>query len=91
MDIAITIIRNTLLLLIDIVQIGFLLRAVMSWFDPERSGRFSAFLYLVTEPMILPIRALCEKKNWFQSTPIDVPFLITLLVLSLLQTVIRIL
>ena len=83
--------RQTLLLLIDVVDVAFLLRAILSWFDPERSGRFSAFLFMVTEPMILPVRALCYKKNWFQSTPLDVPFLITILLLSLLQTIIRIL
>ena len=52
---------------------------------------FSTFLYLVTEPLIVPVRTLCYKKNWFQSTPLDVPFLITILLLSLLQTIIRIL
>ena len=41
--------------------------------------------------MIIPVRALCVKKNWFQQTPLDVPFLITILLLSLLQTIIRIL
>lgn len=91
MELAIYIMRQTLLLLIDVVDVAFLLRAILSWFDPERSGRFSAFLFMVTEPMILPVRALCYKKNWFQSTPLDVPFLITILLLSLLQTIIRIL
>lgn len=91
MELAIYVMRQTLLLLIDVVQIAFLLRAIFSWFDPERSGRFSNFLFLVTEPMILPVRALCIKKNWFQQTPLDIPFLITVLLLSLLQTLIRIL
>lgn len=91
MELAIYVMRQTLLLLLNVVDIAFLLRAILSWFDPERSGRFSAFLFLVTEPLIVPVRALCYKKNWFQSTPLDVPFLITILLLSLLQTIIRIL
>ena len=91
MELAIYVMQRTLLLLIDVVQVAFLLRAVLSWFDPERSGRFSNFLFLVTEPMIIPVRALCVKKNWVQQTPLDVPFLITILLLSLLQTIIRIL
>lgn len=88
MELAIFFIRQTLVLLIDVLEVAFLLRAILSWFDPERSGRFSAFLFLVTEPVILPIRALCQKQNWFQQTPLDVPFLITILLLSLLQTLI---
>lgn len=91
MELAIYVMRQTLLLLIDVVQVAFLVRAILSWFDPERSSRLSNFLILVTEPMILPVRALCQKKNWFQQTPLDVPFLITVLLLSLLQTLIRIL
>lgn len=91
MELAIYVMRQTLLLLIDAVQVALLVRAILSWFDPERSSRLSNFLMLVTEPMILPVRALCQKKNWFQQTPLDVPFLITVLLLSLLQTLIRIL
>lgn len=91
MELAIYVMRQTLLLLLNVVDVAFLLRAILSWFDPERSGRFSAFLFLVTEPLIVPVRALCYKRNWFQSTPLDVPFLITILLLSLLQTIIRIL
>lgn len=91
MELAIYVMRRTLLLLIDVVQVAFLLRAIFSWFDPERSGRFSNFLFLVTEPMILPVRALCAKRNWFQQTPLDIPFLITVLLLSFLQTLIRVL
>lgn len=90
MELAIYVMRQTLLLLIDAVQVALLVRAILSWFDPEHSSRLSNFLMLVTEPMILPVRALCQKKNWFQQTPLDVPFLITVLLLSLLQTLIRI-
>ena len=91
MEVAVYVLRQTLLLLIDVVQVAFLKRAILSWFDPERSWRVSAFLFLVTEPLIMPIRTLCYKRNWFQETPLDIPFLITILVLSLLQTLIRIL
>ena len=48
MELAVYIMRRTLLLLIDVVDVAFLLRAIFSWFDPERSWRFSTFLYLVT-------------------------------------------
>lgn len=90
MELAIYVMQRTLLLLIDVVQVAFLLRAVLSWFDPERSGRFSNFLFLVTEPMISGAGAL-RKEELVPAIPLDVPFLITILLLSLLQTIIRIL
>ena len=57
--------------------------------DPDMSFRVSSFLYAVTEPIIQPIRKLCYKKNWFQHTPIDVPFMITMLLVILAQTILE--
>ena len=43
------------------------------------------FLYAVTEPIILPIRALCSKIKALDESPLDVPFFITMLLLTLLN------
>lgn len=83
--------RVLVLRLLDVLDIAMLLRAIFVLFDPMREGRFSAFLFTVTEPIIAPVRALCYKKNWFQRTPLDVPFLITILLLFFLRTVVEIL
>lgn len=91
MDVMIYFVRNTLLMMLYVLDFAMLLRAVFSWIDPEQSSRFSAFLYLVTEPIIMPFRKLCYKMNWFQGTPLDVPFLITILVIALVQTLLRLL
>jgi len=71
--------------LINVLQVAMLLRAVLSWFDPMQEGRFSVFLLIVTEPVIFPIRALCEKMHWFEGLPLDVPFLLTWILLSFIQ------
>ena len=60
-----------------------LIRAIMSWF-PGDSNKFEIFLYAITEPLILPVRKLFERLNWFQELPIDVSFFVTYLLLSLL-------
>ena len=91
MEVLMYLVRYTLLLIINVLEVAMLLRAIFSWFDPEQGSRLSAFLYLVTEPIIMPIRALCVKKNWFQGTPLDIPFLIAVILLALLQTVLRVL
>ncbi len=80
------VLRTTVIILLDALQIGFFLRAIFSWFDPMRESRFSGFLFAFTEPIIIPIRILCEKKRWFENTPIDVPFMLTMLMLILVQT-----
>ena len=85
MDILLFFLKRTALLLLWVLDIGLFLRAILSWIDPDMSFRFSAFLYTVTEPVIQPIRKLCYTMNWFQRTPIDVPFMITVLLVILAQ------
>ena len=48
-------------------------------------GGISRFLLVMTEPVIFPIRMLCERMHWFETVPIDMPFLLTMILLSLLQ------
>ena len=76
------IISTVVVLLLSAVQLAMLLRAILSWF-PMNPNRFTDFLYGITEPFIYPVRLLFEKMNWFQNLPIDVSFLVTYLLLSL--------
>ena len=78
-------VRLTLRYLLWVLDLAMLLRAIFSWIDPEQSNRFSVFLYMVTEPIIMPIRKLCYKMNRFQGTPLDVPFLITIVIIMVVQ------
>ena len=70
------------LLFIDVVSFAMLIRAVLSWFTMGEQTKIGAFLYVVTEPIIMPIRNLCNRFGWFQGLPLDMPFLITVVLLS---------
>ena len=74
--------QNTVVLILTALQLAMLVRAIMSWF-PGDSNKFENFLYAITEPLILPVRKLFERLNWFQELPIDVSFFVTYLLLSL--------
>jgi uncharacterized protein YggT (Ycf19 family) len=69
-------------LILSVFQLAMLIRAIMSWF-PGDSNKFEIFLYAITEPLILPVRKLFERLNWFQELPIDVSFFVTYLLLSI--------
>lgn len=69
-----------------VVDIAMLGRAVLSWFPTEEPTRIGAFLYVVTEPFIMPIRNLCGRFGWFQGVPLDMPFLITSLLMMLVSS-----
>ena len=83
MDLLIEVIKSVVLVFLTVIQFAMLLRAILSWFVMG-GGKFINFLYAITEPFIAPLRALLEKMNWFQNSPIDFSFMITYLLISLL-------
>ena len=85
MSVALYLIQQTAITLIGFLEIAMFARAILCWFDQTGESRISAFLFTITEPIIFPIRALCEKMHWFEGIPIDIPFMLTYLVLILLQ------
>ncbi len=85
MAVALYLIRQTGLALIGVIELAMFARAIFSWFDQTGESKISMFLYAVTEPIIWPIRALCNKMHWFEGLPLDIPFMLTYLVLILLQ------
>lgn len=69
---------------IDILLWAMLIRAIMSIFTDD--GMIFSFVYSITEPVIIPVRKLLEKFNFASAMPIDISFMITYLLLSLLST-----
>jgi len=70
----------------DIAQTLMLVRAILSWFPNVNGGKFSYFLYEITEPIIAPVRKLLSKTS-IGNSMIDISFLITFLGLFLIQDV----
>ena len=78
-----------LTLFLDVISIAMLARAVLSWFSQGEQTRLGAFLYVVTEPVIQPVRHLCGRLGWFQGTPFDMPFLITMVLMSFISLMLQ--
>ena len=86
-DMAFYFLRQFILIFLEILGLAFFVRAILSWFEPMGEWRISGFLYVLTEPLILPVRSLFELFGWFEGLPIDIPFLVTTVILMLLKTV----
>ena len=86
MAVALYVIQKILVLLLIAVQLAMLARAILSWFPVE--NRIVDFLYTVTEPFIYPVRILFERMNWFQNLPIDISFMVSYLLISLIVALI---
>ncbi|MBP3375772.1 MAG: YggT family protein [Clostridia bacterium] len=75
---------NFALIFIEIISFAMFIRAILSWFT-DGGGKFTQFLYVITEPAIMPIRKLLVKMNWLQDSPIDFSFTLTFLVLMVIE------
>lgn len=75
---------NFVLIFIEVISFAMMIRAILSWFT-DGGGKFTQFLYVITEPAIMPIRKLLVKMNWLQDSPIDFSFTLTFFALLLVE------
>ena len=75
----------TVRLLLGLVEIAFLLRALMSFIDMTEESFFSRILFSLTEPFIIPVRSLMAHFGWGSDRPFDLSFLVTAILISVLS------
>lgn len=73
------------LVFIEVLSIAMFIRMILSWFT-DGNGKFYQFLYVLTEPAVMPIRKLFVKLNWFQNSPLDLSFTFTFIALFVIET-----
>ena len=86
MEYFIFIVKRIVYIFFDVLEIALLARAILSWIDQTHEWKVSQILEAITEPFLYPVRALCEKFHWFENSPIDVPFLMGWILISLIRT-----
>lgn len=71
---------------LDVILIAFLARALLSWITiGDGESRIGTILYCITEPFIVPVRLLCDRFGWFAGLPLDMPFMISSLILAIIS------
>lgn len=70
---------------LSVLQLAMLIRAILSWLPGLADSAFGDLIYTVTEPVVVPIRALADRFGWFRNSPIDFSFMIAYLLLFLVQ------
>ncbi|MBR6727520.1 MAG: YggT family protein [Clostridia bacterium] len=88
MDLFVSILAATVEALLYTLDVCMLIRAVLSFLPISDDNVFLLFVTMVTEPIVAPVRALFEKMDWFQNTPIDVSFFVAYLLLTAVSTVV---
>lgn len=74
----------TVRLILSAVTLAMFVRAVLSFF-PIEEGAVHAFLAMITEPFVLPIRILFEKMGIAEGIPLDIPFFVSYLILTIIS------
>lgn len=82
-EIILHIFTGTVSVILVTLQLAMTARAILSWF-PIEPNKLTIFLNVITEPIVYPVRKLFEKMNWFQNIPIDMSFMATFMILSIL-------
>ena len=87
MTAAIYVLVHCLLLFIRVADFAMLARMIVNILFMGEQTRIGSFLYVVTEPFIMPIRTLCNRLGLFQGLPMDMPFFLTAVLLMLLSII----
>lgn len=82
------VLANFVDVLLTVLVFAIFVRAILSWFPVDEDGPLVSFVYLITDPVIVPIRAFLERFSFFQNTPVDFSSFFAMLILMILQTVI---
>lgn len=86
MQFAVDLIKNIVIVFLTAVQFAMLARAILSWF-PLDGNKITDFLYGITEPFIYPVRLLFQKMNWFTGLPIDISFLVSYFIITIVLVI----
>jgi YggT family protein len=78
------VVANFVMLLAAALWVLILLRVVLSWTSPYGGGGFTAFVYQVTEPILLPIRRVLPQTGGLDWSPF-----VALVLLSLIEGMFR--
>ena len=68
-------------------QLLMMFRAVLSWLPVDEDSDISNFLFAMTEPVIYPVRMLLDRFEGLDEFPIDLSFIISFMLLSLVQMI----
>lgn len=79
-------IRTAAQFLLVVIEIAMFVRAVISFIASLQGGVLDQFSYAISEPFVIPMRILLDRFESVRNLPVDVPFFITFLLISVIQT-----
>ncbi len=75
---------------LNLLSIIMLIRMVFGMFF-EGDGPIIRYIYVVTEPVVMPFRKLFEKRGWFEESPFDIAGFTAFMIISVLELIVEVL
>lgn len=91
MNLVVALLVGTVQALVSVVELCFLLRAILSWLPLSDNNPLITFTAMVTEPVIMPVRALFDRFGWFRDFPLDMPFFVAFILLNVVSSLLLVL
>ena len=76
------------MVLLTVLEVAMLIRAITSWIPSLDGAAWLDFVYMITDPIVVPVRALFEHFSFFRNSPIDFSFVIAYLLLGMVQIIV---
>ena len=75
-------------LILSLFVLMLLARAICSWIPSSRNSMIYRISYTITEPILSPVRDLVMKMEWARRCPIDISFIVVVILVNLLSGVV---
>lgn len=75
-----------LIAMITAIDLFMMLRAILSFLPFAEDTAVERFAIFITEPFIMPVRAIVMRIEFFRTLPIDMSFFFTFILLSIVNT-----
>lgn len=69
---------------VSLMQLALLMRVILGAFT-EGTGPMASFIYVSTEPILLPIRRYIDKTGILQGIPLDISVLVGMILLMIVS------
>lgn len=79
---------RTLYILFTIIELAILARVILSWVPMQKQNRLVNMLYMVTEPILAPIRGLIERSAFGRNMMFDFSPIIAFLIIGLIRNIV---
>ncbi len=77
--------------LLSVFELCLLIRAICSWIPSARDSRIYDFFFKITEPILRPIRDVMMRWEFARRCPIDLSFLVVIILISVMQRLVYLL